>query len=102
MGIFGFILIFGGILNKHLGFFIGGLTFSIGSGLAFRTDSFIPLIIALIIAIILRKLGFDPSARHNKQMSDVELLEKALPEGMKRTYTVEEVKKGFKDLKNDK
>ena len=102
MGIFGFIGLFSGIASRHVGLIIGGFVYTFGAGIAFKTGSFAPLVVAFIIAIILGKLGFDPSAKHNKQMSDVELLEKALPKDMKRTHTLEEVKKGMQELRKYK
>jgi hypothetical protein len=61
LGIFGFILIFGGIFNKHFGLIIGGIVYSLGAYIAFTTVSFIPFVAAFIVAFILRKIGLDPS-----------------------------------------
>lgn len=61
MGVFGFILLFGGVMNKHLGLVLAGINFSVGAFIAYKIDSFIPLIIAVVISFVLRKLGFDPS-----------------------------------------
>lgn len=101
MGVFGFILVFGGIFNKHFELIICGIVYLLGAGIAFRTESFIPLVIAFVIAFILRKIGLDPSFG-NSNIKDSELIEKAWPKDVKKEYTLEEVQKGIRDLGKNK
>lgn len=62
MGAFGFFVFVSGVLGKQYGLILGGIVYSAGAYLAFVSSNVIPLVIAFILALILRKMGFDPSS----------------------------------------
>ncbi len=61
MGLLGVLVLWSGIGSKHRGLMVGGIVYLAGSYIAIYTESFLPLVIAFIITLILRKIGFDPS-----------------------------------------
>lgn len=61
MELFGISLLFTGINSKHIGVILGGVVYSAGGYFAYSNMSFWPLIIAFVLAWILRKVGADPS-----------------------------------------